>query len=68
MKEQIKGILRKQEKLIRLVETSDKKAEYLGFWAGFLNGLKITNAITNEEYKTLYDNVVKLTAKVTKSA
>lgn len=68
MKEQIKGILRKQEKLIRLAETSDKKAEYLGFWAGFLNGLKITNAITNEEYKILYDNAVKLTAKVTKIA
>lgn len=68
MKNQIKGFIDKQEKLIRLAKTSDEKAEYIGFWAGFLNGLRLTNAITNEEYKTLYDNAVRLVTKITKSA
>lgn len=68
MKEQIRGILHKQEKLIRLAETSNKKAEYLGFWSGFLNGLRLTNAITKEEYDILYENAIKLVEKISKTA
>lgn len=55
---QISGVLRKQKKLAMLAIDPIEKAEIYGAWAGFLAGMKLTGAITNEEYHKLYDEMV----------
>lgn len=51
---QIKGIIRAQKRAIRCARTNMERAEAFGIWGGFLTGLRMTGAITKEEYEELY--------------
>lgn len=51
---QIEGFVRKQKRIISSARTMEEKMGAFGFWAGFLNGLKMTGAITCEKYGSLF--------------
>lgn len=46
--------------------TKDKTERdyHLMMWAGFLTGLRLTNAITQEEYNHYYEELRKLSVKL----
>lgn len=50
---QLEGFMRKQRKLI-LKSDGQERAELIGFAVGFLNGMRISKAITKEQYETEY--------------
>lgn len=50
---QLEGFMRKQRKLI-LKSDGSERAELIGFAVGFLNGMRISKAITKEQYETEY--------------
>lgn len=50
---QLEGFMRKQRKLI-LKSDGQERAELSGFAVGFLNGMRISKAITKEQYETEY--------------
>ena len=59
---QLKALMKKQRKLI--VEADEKeRVKLIGFAVGFLNGMRISNAITKEQYE---DEYTKLQDCVTK--
>lgn len=51
---QIEGFVHKQKKIISSARTKGEKIGAFGFWAGFLNGLKMTGVITYEKYGSLF--------------
>lgn len=49
------------------MQNTKDKAErdyHLMLWAGFLTGLRLTNAITKEEYDQYYDDLRKLSKEL----
>lgn len=58
-RKQIKGLIKKQKKLIRLASTDYERAVAYGVWSGFLSGMWLTGAITEDEYDCLYAEMVK---------
>lgn len=58
-KRQLEGLVRKQKKIARIAKSGQERAEAFGFWAGFINGLKMTGAITQEEYIELYEDMIE---------
>lgn len=54
---QIKGLIEKTKSLISPQNSRTKNMRAYGTWAGFLNGLKIKNVITHEEYKILFEEL-----------
>ena len=61
---QIRGFIQKQKLLIN--EASDEKErDYLAMvWLGFLNGLRLTDCITWQEYQSLYDEIQQFIAGI----
>lgn len=51
---QIEGFIEKQKKLVKTAKNEEERAEAFGFWAGFLNGMRMTGVISREDYKRLY--------------
>lgn len=58
VEKQIKGVLRKQKKLVMLAVDPVERSQVYGAWAGFLAGMKLTGLISNNEYHQLYDELV----------
>lgn len=54
---QIEGLIEKQKSLINPKNSRRRNVRAYGIWAGFLNGLKINDAITHEEYKILFEKL-----------
>lgn len=51
---QLKCFMVKQKKLILEAKNQNEVCELVGFAAGFLNGMRISKAITKEQYETEY--------------
>lgn len=51
---QLESMMKKQRKLISKANTEEERAELIGFAAGFLNGMRMSKAITNEQYTEEY--------------
>ena len=51
---QLEIMMKKQRKLISKANTEEERAELIGFAAGFLNGMRMSKAITNEQYTEEY--------------
>lgn len=56
---QLDGLIKKQKEVILSATTEFERAEAYGFWSGFLNGLKMTGAITKDEYRNLFKDMVE---------
>lgn len=50
---QLEALMKKQRQLI-LRADGEAKAERIGFAVGFLNGMRISKAITKEQYEAEY--------------
>lgn len=61
---QLKVLISNQKALIQEEESSLKKAELTGFAAGFLNGLRLANRISNKQYHTAYREIMKVGGKL----
>jgi type II secretory pathway component GspD/PulD (secretin) len=59
---QLRAWIQKQKCLIN--EAADQKdRDYIAMmWLGYLNGLRLTNAITYREYQEMYDEIQKYIA------
>ena len=62
---QIDGFIKKQKQLVRCAKTSKERAEAFGFWAGFLNGMRMTGVLDKEEYNRLYKEMILYSKKKT---
>ena len=51
---QLKCLMIKQKKLIMEAKSQNEVCELVGFAAGFLNGMRISKAITKEQYEAEY--------------
>lgn len=51
---QLESMMKKQRKLISKATTAEERAELIGFAVGFLNGMRMSKAITNEQYTEEY--------------
>ena len=47
----------KQKQLIDEAKIPKDRDYLMLMWLGYLNGMRLTNAITREEYKTLYEEI-----------
>ena len=54
MEEQLKRFMVKQKKLILEADKEEEIAKLVGFAVGFLNGMRISKAITREQYEEEY--------------
>lgn len=54
IEKQLKKLMNKQKKLISQADTEEERAELIGFAVGFLNGMRISKAITREQYEEEY--------------
>ena len=54
IEKQLKKLMNKQKKLISQADTEEERAELIGFAVGFLNGMRMSKAITNEQYTEEY--------------
>lgn len=55
--QQIRNFVQKEKNLINEAQ-DEKERDYIAvMWLGFLNGLRLTNAITYQEYKELFDEI-----------
>lgn len=64
VKERVDQIARKQVKLMQRTKDKTERDYHLMMWAGFLTGLRLTNAITQEEYNHYYEELRKLSVKL----
>jgi len=54
---QLRAWIQKQKQLINEAQ-SDQERDYIAMmWLGYLNGLRLTNAITKPEYDALYQEI-----------
>lgn len=51
---QLKCFMIKQKKLIMEAKSQNEVCELVGFATGFLNGMRISKAITKEQYEAEY--------------
>lgn len=61
---QLQMMARKQMKLMREMKTQRDRDYQLMLWCGFLTGLRMTNAITKEEYDRYYQVLQELAEKL----
>ena len=54
IEKQLKKLMNKQKKLISQADTEEERAELIGFAVGFLNGMRMSKVITNEQYVEEY--------------
>ncbi len=63
-KRQIQALAKRQMKLMKEI-TAQKDRDYqMMLWCGFLTGLRLTNAITHEEYNRYYTDLQELANKM----
>lgn len=59
---QLRAWIQKQKSLLNEA-TEQKDRDYISMmWLGYLNGLRLTNAITYSEYQEMYDEIQKYIA------
>lgn len=59
---QLRAWIQKQKSLLNEA-TEQKDRDYISMmWLGYLNGLRLTNAITYREYQEMYDEIQKYIA------
>lgn len=61
-KKQIRSWIQKQKQLINETQEEKSRDYIVMMWLGYLNGLRLTNAITYQEYKELYDELNRYVA------
>lgn len=61
---QLKVLISNQKALIQKEKSQIKKAELTGFAAGFLNGLRLVNCLSNEQYHNAYREIMKVGGKL----
>ena len=61
---QLQRMARKQMKLMQEMKTQREREYQLMLWCGFLTGLRLTNAITKEEYDRYYRDLQERAEKM----
>ena len=61
---QLQRMARKQMKLMQEMKTQREREYHLMLWGGFLTGLRLTNAITKEEYDRYYRDLQEMAEKM----
>lgn len=61
---QLQRMARKQMKLMQEMKTQREREYQLMLWCGFLTGLRLTNAITKEEYDRYYRDLQEMAEKL----
>ena len=61
---QLQRMARKQMKLMQEMKTQREREYQLMLWCGFLTGLRLTNAITKEEYDRYYRDLQEMAEKM----
>ena len=61
---QLQRMARKQMKLMQEMKTQGEREYQLMLWCGFLTGLRLTNAITKEEYDRYYRDLQEMAEKM----
>ena len=61
---QLQRMARKQMKLMQEMRTQREREYQLMLWCGFLTGLRLTNAITKEEYDRYYRDLQEMAEKM----
>ena len=54
---QLRTFVRKQKQLISEAPAQEERDYIAMMWLGYLNGMRLTNAINCQEYNSLYDEV-----------
>lgn len=57
--EQLARIIEKHKEMIRQAQSEAEEAELYGAWVGMLFGLWLTGAVTSEEHRELYQDMMK---------
>lgn len=63
-KKQIQALAKRQMMLMREMTTQKDRDYQMMLWCGFLTGLRLTNAITHEEYNHYYTDLQELANKL----
>lgn len=61
---QLQRMARKQMKLMQEMKTQREREYQLMLWCGFLTGLRLTNAISKEEYDRYYRDLQEMAEKM----
>ena len=61
---QLQRMARKQMKLMQEMKSQREREYQLMLWCGFLTGLRLTNAITKEEYDRYYRDLQEMAEKM----
>lgn len=61
---QLRVMIIKQKELVLNTSSEHDRAIAIGMWAGFLNGLRMTNAITQERYNQAYNELQELVVEL----
>lgn len=56
---QLNVLINNQRSLIEQEKDAVEKAKLIGFAAGFLNGMRLTNCVTAEQYNKAYAAIVE---------
>lgn len=56
---QLKVLIKNQRQIIEREKDPLEKAKTLGFSIGFLNGMRLTNCLTPEEYQEAYESIME---------
>jgi len=65
--QQLRTMISKQKKLCNRATNDYDRFCLFGIWIGILNGMKMTNAITRQEYQDLYDEMEQYNQKLKKT-
>lgn len=57
---QLNAWLKKNRRLVEEAKNENERDYILSIWAGFLSGLRMTNAITQRDYNAYYDELRSL--------
>ncbi len=63
-RKQLQRMARNQMKLMQETKTQRERDYQLMLWCGFLTGLRLTNAITQEEYDRYYRDLQEMAEKL----
>lgn len=55
--QQLRAFVQRQKRLIAEAPEQKDRDYIVMMWLGYLNGLRLTNAITYAEYRELYDEI-----------
>lgn len=57
---QLNAWLKKNRRMAEEAKSENERDYILSIWAGFLSGLRMTNAITQKDYNAYYDELRSL--------